>query len=127
MIKGFFFDLDGTLVDTHHANFEAYKRALQDFGVDISFDDFKKTIGMQAKSSGASVTTHFSIKKYPKTTPQQADRLLFYIDDVLIILNAFNIIIHLNYLSILLAHYLSVIDTNSKPDEELSSKIEHSI
>lgn len=26
-IKGFFFDLDGTLVDTHEANFRAYKQA----------------------------------------------------------------------------------------------------
>lgn len=49
MIKGFLFDLDGTLVDTHRANFEAYKRALLDFGVDISWSDFRPTIGHQAK------------------------------------------------------------------------------
>lgn len=49
MIKGFFFDLDGTLVDTHQANFEAYKRALQDFDVNITFEQFKRTIGMQAR------------------------------------------------------------------------------
>lgn len=49
MIRGFFFDLDGTLVDTHEANYEAYKRALADHGVDITFNDFKRTIGMQAK------------------------------------------------------------------------------
>lgn len=29
-IKGFFFDLDGTLVDTHEANFRAYKQAASD-------------------------------------------------------------------------------------------------
>lgn len=50
MIRGFFFDLDGTLVDTHRANFEAYRRALEDFGVRLTFDDFKKSIGHQAKT-----------------------------------------------------------------------------
>lgn len=49
MIKGLFFDLDGTLVDTHRANFEAYRRALEDFGVLLTFDEFKKSIGHQAK------------------------------------------------------------------------------
>lgn len=50
MIKGFFFDLDGTLVDTHRANFEAYRHALEDFGVELTFDEFKKSIGHQAKT-----------------------------------------------------------------------------
>ncbi len=50
MIKAFFFDLDGTLVDTHRANFEAYRRALDDFGVTLTFDEFKKSIGHQAKT-----------------------------------------------------------------------------
>lgn len=50
MIKGFFFDLDGTLVDTHRANFEAYRHALEDYGVAITFDEFKKSIGHQAKT-----------------------------------------------------------------------------
>lgn len=48
MIKGFFFDLDGTLVDTHRANFEAYRKALSDHGIVITIEDFKKTIGKQA-------------------------------------------------------------------------------
>lgn len=49
MIKAVFFDLDGTLVDTHRANYEAYKYALSLEGVTIDFNQFKKTIGMQAK------------------------------------------------------------------------------
>lgn len=49
MIRGFFFDLDGTLVDTHQANYEAYKKALFAIGVTITFEDFKKTIGRQAR------------------------------------------------------------------------------
>ena len=50
MIKGFFFDLDGTLVDTHQANYQAYKKALADFDVLIDFEDFKATIGYQAQN-----------------------------------------------------------------------------
>ena len=29
-IKGFFFDLDGTLVNTHESNYRAYKQAIQE-------------------------------------------------------------------------------------------------
>jgi HAD superfamily hydrolase (TIGR01509 family) len=50
MIKGFFFDLDGTLVDTHRANHAAYRSALLRYGVDISYSQFKKSIGHQAKT-----------------------------------------------------------------------------
>lgn len=49
-IKGFFFDLDGTLVNTENANFEAYKRAISDIcKVSISKQDFKLTNGMGYK------------------------------------------------------------------------------
>jgi beta-phosphoglucomutase len=48
VIKGFFFDLDGTLVETHAANYHAYKQALADFGIELAFEDFKATIGQQA-------------------------------------------------------------------------------
>lgn len=46
MIHGFFFDLDGTLVDTHQANYEAYRRAILEVsGVEITFEQFKTTVG----------------------------------------------------------------------------------
>lgn len=45
-IKGFFFDLDGTLVDTADANFEAYRIAIEDVtNQDLSRNDFNKTNG----------------------------------------------------------------------------------
>ncbi len=50
MIKAIFFDLDGTLVDTHMANYSAYNRAIGDFGFSISFEQFKKSIGHQANT-----------------------------------------------------------------------------
>lgn len=48
VVKGFFFDLDGTLVDTHQANFEAYRLALQEAGFTLTFEDFKRSIGHHA-------------------------------------------------------------------------------
>lgn len=50
MIRAVFVDLDGTLVDTHSANFNAYKQALKDFGIILTFDEFKRSIGHQAKT-----------------------------------------------------------------------------
>lgn len=50
MIRGFFFDLDGTLVDTHEANYEAYRHALSDFGINLSREQFMTSIGHQAKT-----------------------------------------------------------------------------
>lgn len=44
MIKGFFFDLDGTLVDTHESNFRAYKQAVEHVkGVQLG-DELKQRI-----------------------------------------------------------------------------------
>lgn len=49
-IKGLFFDLDGTLVDTERANFEAYRIAVKDkLGVNIKFQKFKETNGLSYK------------------------------------------------------------------------------
>ena len=50
MIQGFLFDLDGTLVDTHRANYEAYKRALAEFGVEVTYEQFARGIGHQART-----------------------------------------------------------------------------
>jgi beta-phosphoglucomutase len=49
-IKGFFFDLDGTLVDTERANFEAYRIAIKyKVGVNIKPQQFKETNGLSYK------------------------------------------------------------------------------
>lgn len=50
MIKGFFFDLDGTLVDTYKADFLAYRDAIQEvLNLEIHEADFNKTHGQEMK------------------------------------------------------------------------------
>jgi beta-phosphoglucomutase len=49
-IKGFFFDLDGTLIDTEEANFQAYQQAIFTIcGVKITKANYKKIHGMAYK------------------------------------------------------------------------------
>lgn len=50
MIKGFFFDLDGTLVDTYKADFLAYRDAIQEvLGIEIDDVDFAYTHGQEMR------------------------------------------------------------------------------
>lgn len=49
-IKGFFFDLDGTLVNTYEADFLAYRDAIEEVtGVKVSRKAFMATNGMEMK------------------------------------------------------------------------------
>jgi beta-phosphoglucomutase len=50
LIKGFFFDLDGTLVNTYEADFLAYRDAIAEVtGVTIAQSDFAKTHGQEMR------------------------------------------------------------------------------
>jgi beta-phosphoglucomutase len=50
VIKGFFFDLDGTLVNTHEANFRAYRQAIREVVGKEANDELKERI-MRGESS----------------------------------------------------------------------------
>jgi HAD superfamily hydrolase (TIGR01509 family) len=41
-IRGVLFDLDGTLADTEPLQWEAYRRALRPFGVDVGQDEYRR-------------------------------------------------------------------------------------
>lgn len=74
MVKGFFFDLDGTLVDTHRANFEAYQRAIKEVsGVDITWENFKETIGHVAKTSLPTLIPKLDEKMFQRIVELKAD------------------------------------------------------
>lgn len=48
MIKGFFFDLDGTLVNTYKADYLAYRDAIQEvLGITVGQADFDSTHGQE--------------------------------------------------------------------------------
>lgn len=50
MIRGFFFDLDGTLVNTYKADFLAYRDAINDvLNIEIAESDFNKTHGLEMR------------------------------------------------------------------------------
>ena len=42
MIRGVLFDLDGTLADTEPLQWEAYRRALRPFGVDVGMEEYRR-------------------------------------------------------------------------------------
>lgn len=100
MIKGFFFDLDGTLVDTHQANYQAYKKALEVFGISITFDDFKKTIGHHAQD--------FLPKLAPGLKPYQykqiSDKKAVYYKDV----------VHISELNTKLVQFLDMVSKDNQ-------------
>jgi len=60
VIKGFFFDLDDTLIGTAEANFQAYRSAFEDFGIAFTRDDFKKTWGKDSRHFVPELAPHLS-------------------------------------------------------------------
>lgn len=73
MIKAIFFDLDGTLVDTHGANYEAYRGALHEYGVELTYDEFKKSIGYQANTFLRWFAPKLSDEDYQRIALRKAD------------------------------------------------------
>lgn len=73
MIQGFLFDLDGTLVDTHKANFEAYKKAIGDFGVAVTWDQFRATIGQTASQFLPQLAPELSDDQYDEIKKHKAE------------------------------------------------------
>ncbi|MGI0134809.1 MAG: HAD family hydrolase, partial [Candidatus Micrarchaeaceae archaeon] len=56
LIKAFFFDLDGTLVDTYEADYLAYRDAIQEVtGKSISREAFTETHGQELRSKLAAL------------------------------------------------------------------------
>ena len=41
MIRGILFDMDGTLADTERLQWEAYRRVLREFGVDVDLEEYR--------------------------------------------------------------------------------------
>jgi HAD superfamily hydrolase (TIGR01509 family) len=68
-VKAFFFDLDGTLVDTHEANFLAYRHAVESVK-GVLLDDVLRTRIKAGESSN-----HFLASLMPELTSQEIARI----------------------------------------------------
>ena len=77
IIKGLFFDLDGTLCDTNEANYLAYKKALKDCGYVLSRKDFKRSIGLRADKFIPLLFPDISLDKVNRIRELKAD---YYLD-----------------------------------------------
>jgi len=95
MIKAIFFDLDGTLVDTHSANYEAYRGALKEYGVELTYDEFKKSIGYQANTFLRWFAPELSDEDYRKIALRKSE---LYKDTIKESIANIHLIEHLQYL-----------------------------
>lgn len=65
-IKGFFFDLDGTLVNTYEADYLAYRDAIEEVtGIRVDRDDFMKTNGMEMREKLRTLTPGIDPEQIP--------------------------------------------------------------
>jgi len=51
MIKAFIFDFDGVIIDTNNYHFLSWEKSLDDFGIDFSYEDYKKIKGLSRSYS----------------------------------------------------------------------------
>jgi HAD superfamily hydrolase (TIGR01509 family) len=65
-LKGFFFDLDGTLVNTYEADFLAYRDAIEEVtGVRVEREDFMVTNGMEMREKLKFLTPDINPEQIP--------------------------------------------------------------
>lgn len=108
IIKGVFFDLDGTLVDTHDANYQAYKAAIAKQGRIIDFEGFRQTIGMQAQDFLPMLAPGLSAGQYQSIA---TDKARFYKELIHATVPNRALIDFLKYISV---HHIVVLVTTAK-------------
>jgi HAD superfamily hydrolase (TIGR01509 family) len=109
MIRGFLFDLDGTLVDTHKANFEAYKKAIENFGTTIAWENFRPTIGKTAKEFLPLLAPDLTVEQYEQVRKLKAE----YYKDLLHLTAANKPLIE--FMKTMAVHYPCALVTTAQP------------
>lgn len=67
IIRAYIFDLDGTLVDTERANYEAYRLAYLEVGIELSEEAYRSTFGLRFDAMSRIVA--------PTLTAEQTERV----------------------------------------------------
>jgi HAD superfamily hydrolase (TIGR01509 family) len=81
IVKGFFFDLDGTLVDTYQADFLAYRDAISAVtGASISDEQFAKTHGQEMRQKLKSFNLKLSTEEIANIAEHKKQYYGRYID-----------------------------------------------
>lgn len=81
VIQGFFFDLDGTLVDTYEADFLAYRDAIREVtGITIEREAFTMTNGQEMRFKLQSLVPDVSEDRYPLIAQAKKQAYPNYID-----------------------------------------------
>lgn len=110
-IKGFFFDLDGTLIDTAEANYIAYSEAINNVcGVQVSRQEFRKTNGMVYKDFLALLVPNITDAKIEQISVYKKDAYVKQLDKTTP--NTFL----LNFLKNMAENYVTVLVTTAKKD-----------
>ncbi len=79
-IEGFFFDLDGTLVDTYEADYLAYRDAIAEVaGIDITRSEFDKTVGQEMRDKLKLLTPGLSEDQIAQIGQAKKHRLKKYL------------------------------------------------
>lgn len=66
MLKAFIFDIDGTLIDSNAAHAETWKIAFKKYGIEVTFDEMKRLVGMGSDKILEKYLTEKENKKFGK-------------------------------------------------------------
>jgi len=107
-IKGFFFDLDDTLVGTKDANYAAYRDAFADTGLELTYEDFSSHWGKDSRQSIPQIAPQLSLDEVDYIRHQKSKHYEKYLhttrpNEVLI-----------NFLDSMAKHYITVLVTTAK-------------
>jgi HAD superfamily hydrolase (TIGR01509 family) len=122
-IKGFFFDLDGTLVDTHEANYLAYRHAVKLIKSVILGDDLKMMIksGENSNSFLSKLLPDSNNKEIARINSKKKELYPQYLNT-----SELNDYL-LTFLTQMSEHYIIVLVTTAKRDNALAVLKQHNL
>lgn len=123
LIKGFFFDLDGTLVDTHEANYYAYQKAIKTVKNIDTTDELRSRIirGESSKNFLPGVIEHITDEEIDRINQEKKQVYPEFLHHSTV--NSFLT----NFLAGLQDHYHAVLVTTAKKENALAVIKYHNI